>query len=333
MASAWIQRIWLQRGVVAWMLRPLSLLFGMLAKSRRAVYRWGWKPTYRAKVIVIVVGNVVAGGAGKTPVVLTLVRHLTERGLCVGVVSRGYGRRTIDNREVHLDSDARDVGDEPALIRHLTGVPVFVAVERGAAVRALLEAYPRTQIVVSDDGLQHLALERDIEICVFDDRGIGNGWLLPAGPLRENWPRRCDLVLHTGAHPTLDGYRSRRGLADDAVRVDGSHVPLTSLIGAPLTALAAIAKPQAFFDMLQARGLLLARTIALPDHHNFEDWQRPDAADGLLICTEKDAVKLWTHAPDALAIPLWFVPEPAFMAAFDDLVDAKLSSRDGHQIV
>lgn len=318
--------------MAAWILLPVSIVFDLLASLRRTVYRWGWKSTYCAAVPVIVVGNVVAGGAGKTPVVLALVRHLQACGLKTGVISRGYGRRSIDDREVHRDSSPNDVGDEPALIHNLTGVPVFVARERAAAARSLIAAYPQTQIIVSDDGLQHLALERDIEICVFDDRGTGNGWLLPAGPLRENWPRPCDLVLHTGATPAFTGYRSRRALASYAVRADGSQIPLSTLLDTPLVAVAGIAKPQAFFDMLQAQGLTLARTIALPDHHGFENWHLPGNISEILICTEKDAVKLWPNAPDALAVPLLFEPEPAFFTALDRLLVTKLSSSNGHQI-
>lgn len=317
--------------MAAWLLLPISGVFGLLAACNRAAYRWGWKSTYRAGVPVIVVGNVVAGGAGKTPVVLALVNHLRDRNLRAGVISRGYGRRNTDTLEVRPDSAPRDVGDEPALIRRLTSLPVFVADTRAAAAQALLAAYPQTQVIVSDDGLQHLALERDIEICVFDDRGIGNGWLLPAGPLREHWPRPCDLILHSGARPAFGGYRSRRALASHALRSDGSKVPLDSLIGKPLTALAAIANPQAFFDMLRAQGLSLTRTLALPDHGDFDGWRFPGTTGDLLICTEKDAVKLWAHAPDALAVPLVFEPEPAFFAAFDRVLDAKLSSVDGHQ--
>ena len=329
--TAWLQRVWLRRDTVACLLLPIAGIFGLLATCRRAAYRWGWRSTYRAGVPVIVVGNVVAGGAGKTPVVLALINHLRDRNLQAGVISRGYGRRNNDTLEVRLDSAPRDVGDEPALIHRLTGLPVFVAKTRAAAAQALLAAYPEIRIIVSDDGLQHLALERDIEICVFDDRGTGNGWLLPAGPLREHWPRSCDLVLHSGARPAFEGYRSRRALASHAVRSDGSKVPLDFLIGKPLTALAAIANPQAFFDMLKARGLSLSRTLALPDHCDFDNWRFTGAPGELLVCTEKDAVKLWAHAPDALAVPLRFEPEPAFFAAFDRFLDAKLSLADGHE--
>ena len=329
--TAWLQQAWLRRGLAAWMLLPIAGIFGLLAACHRAAYRWGWRSTYRAGVPVIVVGNVVAGGAGKTPVVLALANHLRGRNVQAGMISRGYGRRNTGTLEVRLDSAPRDVGDEPALIHRLTRLPVFVAETRAAAAQALLAAYPGTRVIVSDDGLQHLALERDIEICVFDDRGIGNGWLLPAGPLRERWPRSCDLVLHSGARPAFAGYRSQRALASHALRSDGSKVLLDSLIGKPLTALAGIANPQAFFDMLRARGLSLSRTLTLPDHCDFNDWRSSGTAGEHLICTEKDAIKLWAHAPDALAVPLLFEPEPAFFAIFDRLLDAKLSSADGHE--
>jgi len=326
--GARLQDAWLRRGALACLLWPLSLIYGALFALRRAFYRWGWQKTGRVPVPVIVVGNVIAGGAGKTPVVMAVVRHLQARGLRVGVVSRGYGRRTDDCREVLADSDPQDVGDEPALIHHATGAPVFVARQRVEAARALLERHPETQVIVSDDGLQHLALTRDIEICVFDDRGVGNGWLLPAGPLREPWPRPCDLLLHSGERPAFaGGYTATRELAPYALAKDGRRILLDTLAGQPVIALAAIARPEAFFTMLRARGLTLADTFALPDHHDFSDWQRPSGPALPLVCTEKDAVKLWHQAPDALAVPLHFEPSPAFFAA----LDAKLSSLDGYQ--
>jgi tetraacyldisaccharide 4'-kinase len=322
-----LQRAWLQRGTLARLLWPFSLLYGALVAIRRALYRLGILQTARVGAPVIVVGNVIAGGSGKTPVVMAIVRHLRARGWKVGVVSRGYGRATDDCRAVQDDSDPREVGDEPALIRRSTAVPVFVARRRAEAARALLALHPDTQLIVSDDGLQHLALARDIEICVFDDRGTGNGWLLPAGPLREHWPRPCDLVIHTGTRPAFAGFTARRALADHALRLDGTPVPLASLAGRALIAVAAIAKPEAFFQMLRERGLVPQRGIALPDHHDFSDWEPPPGNGYTLICTEKDAVKLWRRAPDALALPLVFEPEPAFFSA----LDAKLSSLDGHQ--
>ncbi|MEJ7686081.1 MAG: tetraacyldisaccharide 4'-kinase [Variovorax sp.] len=322
-----LQAAWLRRGAVARLLWPLSIAFGALAATHRALYRSGIRSAVRVGVPVIVVGNVIAGGSGKTPVVMAIVRHLHARGMKVGVVSRGHGRTTNDCRAVHDDSDACDVGDEPLLIRRSTRAPVFVARRRADAARALLAHHPHTQIIVSDDGLQHLALARDVEICVFDDRGTGNGWLLPAGPLREPWPRSCDLVLHTGTAPAFAGFTARRALADHALRRDGTTVPLASLAGQALVAVAAIAKPQAFFQMLRDHGLAPQQCIGLPDHHDFDNWEPPAGADYALLCTEKDAVKLWRRQPDALAIPLVFTPESAFFEA----LDAKLSSADGHQ--
>ncbi|MDM0013182.1 tetraacyldisaccharide 4'-kinase [Variovorax sp. J22P168] len=322
-----LAQAWLRRGALACLLWPVSRLFGALAALRRALYRYGLLRTERVAALVVVVGNVIAGGAGKTPVVIAIVRHLQSRGLRVGVVSRGYGRSTTDCREVGARSDPAEVGDEPALIHHATGAPVFVARRRVEAARALLARHPETGVIVGDDGLQHLALGRDVEICVFDDRGAGNGWLLPAGPLREAWPRPCDLVLHTGAHPAFAGFGARRELADHALRADGSSVTLASLAGRDIVAVAAIARPEAFFEMLRARGISPRECIALPDHDDFARWQSPAAPDTVVLCTEKDAVKLWRKAPEALAVPLHFEPEPAFLAA----LDAKLSSLDGHQ--
>ncbi|OUM01081.1 tetraacyldisaccharide 4'-kinase [Variovorax sp. JS1663] len=322
-----LQQAWLGRGALVRLLWPLSLVFGALAAVRRTLYRLQILKAERIGVPVIVVGNVIAGGSGKTPVVMAVVRHLQARGLQTGVVSRGYGRITDDCREVDEDSDPCDVGDEPALIRRATGAPVFVARRRAQAARALLAHHPDTCCIVSDDGLQHLALARDIEICVFDDRGTGNGWLLPAGPLRESWPRRCDLVLHTGARPAFAGFSARRSLAGHALRQDGTPVPLADLAGRSLVAVAAIAKPEAFFQMLRERGLVPQQCIALPDHDDFADWRAPPGDGYALLCTEKDALKLWRRAPDALAVPLLFEPEPAFFRA----LDAKLSSPDGPQ--
>lgn len=327
---------WLRRGPLAWGLWPLSLLMHVLVRLRQGLYLSGFWRQHPVPVPVIVVGNVVAGGAGKTPVVMALVQHLQAHGLRPGVISRGYGRRTCDCREVGDDSPVAEVGDEPALIRRHTGAPVFVARRRIEAAQALLRAHPDTDVLVSDDGLQHYALARDIEICVFDDRGIGNGFLLPAGPLREPWPRYVDLVLHSGGRPAFTGYTAQRALARHAVRADGSRVDLAALAGAgrPLLAVAGTARPQAFFDMLLALGLPLSLTMARPDHDDYAQWQRPLDRDYILLCTEKDALKLWRRHPDALAVPLEFAPEPGFFSTLDRLLAearrARLSSPHGH---
>ncbi len=344
--NALLQRAWLRRGPLAALLWPVALLFSVLVRLRRALYRAKLLHSEKMPVPVVVVGNVVAGGAGKTPTVIALVQHLQAAGLRAGVVSRGYGRSGNGCLEVLPTTSPQQSGDEPALIRRATQAPVFVAARRVDAARALLAAHPSTQVIVCDDGLQHYALQRDIEIAVFDERGTGNGWLLPAGPLREPWPQRLqrgggpdsrgiDLVLHTGTVPAFGGFSSTRRLAAHALRADGSRVALDKLAGTALIALAGIAKPQAFFDMLKACGLTLAETRPLPDHYDFDSYPIPADGGYTLICTEKDAVKLFSRQTDVLAVPLLFEPEPAFFAAFDALLARRLSpltSSHGHQI-
>ena len=317
--------IWRTRGPAAWTLWPLSLAYRSVVALRQWLYRKGMLRTEHAGLPVIVVGNVVAGGAGKTPVVIALVQHLQAQGWQPGVISRGYGRSTRDCRAVYPDSPAHEVGDEPALIARRTHAPVFVAPRRIAAARALRAAHPGTDILVCDDGLQHLALARDLEICVFNSDGIGNGFLLPAGPLREPWPRPVDWVLHAGSTPPTSpaaSYALQRRLASQARRGNGEAVALASLQGQPVHAIAAVARPTEFFAMLRAQGLQLVGAEALPDHYDFNSWNRPTDERIKLICTEKDAVKLWPLHPDVLAVPLELAIDPAFTAA----LDARLSA-------
>lgn len=322
-----LQRAWLHRGPLAWALLPVSLVYGLALRVREGLYRAGVLKTERSRVPVVVVGNVVAGGAGKTPVVMALAEQLVARGLKAGVVSRGHGRRTGDGRAVTPGSDPAEVGDEPLLVATRCRVPVYVAARRAQAVQMLLQAHPETQVVLSDDGLQHRAMARDLEICVFDPRGVGNGWLLPAGPLREPWPRAVDLVLRDARTPGIEGFVLRRQLAGYAWRADGGRIDLQALASAgECAALAGVAQPHAFFAQLRAAGLRLRETWALPDHHDFGEPGPWSSTPLPLLCTEKDAVKLWRHTPGAWAVPLELEIEPGFWTALHALLQPKLLS-------
>lgn len=322
-----LEDLWARRGPAALALWPISQLYAALVLLRKLCFRYGLLHVRRLPVPVVVVGNVVVGGAGKTPVVIALARHLLDAGHHVGVISRGYGRRGTGSMEVTSEARADQCGDEPLLIKRKLGLPVFVGPDRAGAALQLLAAYPATTVIISDDGLQHLALERDIEICVFDPRGLGNGFMLPAGPLREPWPRTVDLVVDSGSRPQAGHHAVTRKLADQLIRADGSQRSLLSLHDQPVVAVAAIANPEQFFNMLRERGLRLLHTLALPDHHDFHGWSPPVASDVPLIFTEKDATKLWAIHPEGWAAPLEVVLAPQFLLAFDQLLSARLSLR------
>jgi len=197
-ASGFVQRHWQRRGWLSALLSPLAALTGWHVRRRRAQYESGKRTVYRAPVPVVVVGNIYVGGTGKTPVVIATVQALRERGWTPGVVSRGYGTNVGPVPRVGQGAlNPADVGDEPALIAHASGAPVAVHPRRALAVQALLKQYPHTDVIVSDDGLQHLALARDVEIVVQDERGVGNARLLPAGPLREPVSRlnHVDVII------------------------------------------------------------------------------------------------------------------------------------------
>ena len=325
--AARLRQAWSGRSGTAAALLPLAAIYGAATATRRCAYRIGALPTCRLPVPVVIVGNLVTGGAGKTPAVIAVVRLLQRHGWRPGIVSRGYGR---ESELLTVVDDATPValgGDEPMLLRRRTGVPVVVAADRVAAGRALLAADPAVDVIVADDGLQHLALGRDVEVIVFDERGAGNGWLLPAGPLRERLPRRLaghQIVLYNAgrASTPLPGFVGVRRLAGVVPLADWwrgaapDDAALDALAGRPVTAAAGLADPDRFFAMLRARGLDL-QTLPLPDHHDFRTVPWPtDSGD--VVITEKDAVKLAPQRSTGARVwvaALDFEPEPAFDAA------------------
>lgn len=324
-------------GLVARLLQPLAWLYGLLAALHRALYRRGWRRRQRAPVPLLVVGNLVAGGAGKTPAVMAVVDLLRQQGWTPGVISRGHGRRSHGVQAVTGQQTAADVGDEPLLIHLRTGAPVVVGADRAAAAQALCAAHPAVDILVADDGLQHHRLHHDMALLVFDERGAGNGLLLPAGPLRERLPTRLgphQAVLYNTPRPStaLPGCTGARQLAGVQPLADwwaGLPMPADggwpalkarACAGTPLLAAAGLARPEPFFRMLEAQGLPIQR-LPLADHHPLQPLPWP-ATTPLLVLTEKDAVKL---RPDqAGRTQVWvarldFLPEPAFAGALRTL--------------
>lgn len=334
-----LTQAWMRKGGAAFALLPLSGLFWLLLGLRRIAWAMSWKQSVRLRVPVVVVGNRIVGGAGKTPTVMATIRHLQRRGHRVGVLSRGYGG-TLDPRAVLAvtpDTQARTVGDEPALIASLCGCPVVVGRDRVAAGQALLRTWPGTTAIVADDGLQHWRLHRDVEVVVFDERGAGNGWLLPAGPLREplHAAPRCShqIVLYNAGCPTtsLPGWTAARSLAGFVRLADwwagrpvATNPPelFEPRLGARVLAIAGIAVPSRFFAQLAETGLVFD-ACALADHQDYADLPWP-AERRRVVVTEKDAIKLEparlaTLRPDCdvWVARLDFRPESGFFDALD----------------
>jgi tetraacyldisaccharide 4'-kinase len=332
--SRQIEAGWRRPGPAPLGLRLLAGVFGALVQVRHTVYGLGLKHAERLDVPVIVVGNRIVGGAGKTPTTLALVAALKAAGWRPGIVSRGHGRKGSAPQAVSVDAQAREVGDEPLLMARRTQVPVWVGRDRVAAARALRAAQPQVNVLVCDDGLQHLRLARDLEVLVFDERGAGNGLLLPAGPLREpiDTPSSApQLLIYNAERPStaLPGHLARRSLAGAVALSDwwrgvaATPQALAALAGRPLLACAGTGQPERFFEALRARGLTI-KPLPLPDHHDFADlpWQDGTIRQPMdLVLTEKDAIKL-TAARVALqrphsriwVVPLTFEPPTAFFA-------------------
>jgi tetraacyldisaccharide 4'-kinase len=309
-----LAREWRRRGWVAWALTPFACVFGLIAAVRRACFVLGLIKQVDVGVPVVIVGNVTVGGTGKTPTVIALVEGLRAAGFQPGVVSRGYGAKIHEATHVTPAHSPAQVGDEPLLIARRTRAPVVVSPDRVAAAKALLRTHPTVDVIVSDDGLQHYRLARSVELVVFDDRLGGNGFLLPAGPLREPMSRHRDATLVNSPYErTLPPWPNTFSLdlePGDAWLLDNPSVrrPLADFAGEKIVAAAGIGSPERFFATLRAAGLAPA-TRAFADHHDYRD--NPFAgidAESILI-TEKDAVKFgaWRDAR------IWVVPVQAVL--------------------
>jgi tetraacyldisaccharide 4'-kinase len=312
-----IQAFWSRKGPLNYLLLPLSLLFGMAAALRRWAYRYKLLRSGHPGVPVIVAGNLTVGGSGKTPFVIWLVQWLKSRGHRPGVVSRGYGRSDKAIRCVKADSTAQEVGDEPLLIHVKTGAPVAVGADRLAAARMLRAQFPDVDVIVSDDGLQHYRLQRDLELVLADARSLfGNGWLLPAGPLREPVARlnEADALILSQRDEVSANIRSAlpvfsvkhepagfRNLADGSLTAS-----LPGSGGRQVQVVTGIARPENFFALLKRMGIICQPKV-FPDHHPFSASEIDPQAT--VVMTEKDAVKCKSFAgPDWWALELKAIP-------------------------
>lgn len=322
-----LEATWYQRHPVRWLLWPVSLLYGLVTALRRTCYRRGWLRSERLPVPVIVVGNITVGGTGKTPLVVWLVEYLRQRGWQPGIISRGYRGRSLHwPRRVSADSNPDEVGDEPVLLAQRLSCPLAVGPSRVDAARDLL-ADSSVNIIVSDDGLQHYALARDIEIVVVDaQRQLGNGLLLPAGPLREPEQRlrEVDCVVINGGNAPRPAMHM---LSSAVVRLDGKESRLLrDFSGKAVLGVAGIGNPDRFFAALREAGLQVVPR-SLPDHHRFRpaDIDAPDNMD--VIMTEKDAVKCRAFAGPRH----WYLKVEAKLSAEAQVLITSLVDRITHQ--
>jgi tetraacyldisaccharide 4'-kinase len=310
----WLESFWYRISFWHVFLLPIAGLFGLVAGLRRALYLWGWIKTQRLPVPVIVVGNITVGGSGKTPFVVWLTQILRSQGYYPGIVSRGYGGSLKALIEVDSNLTPAQVGDEPILLMQRTSCPIFVCPDRGLAARALLARYRDVNVIIADDGMQHYRLPRDIEIAVVDgERGFGNGWRLPAGPLREPVSR-----LQSVQAVVVNGRPLARGIPAGAIpmRLIGDTLyrltnpserkRASEFAHTAVHAIAGIGSPARFFAHLRGLGLR-PEEHGFPDHHMFQSNDLDFPGHGPIIMTEKDAVKCKAFADDRY----WVLPVDA----------------------
>lgn len=317
-------RHWYRLSPVSILLLPVSLLFYVAVALRRLLFGLGVLPSVRLRVPVIVVGNLSVGGTGKTPLVVWLAAELRRRGKRPGILCRGYGGNSAAPREVDPKDDPARVGDEPLLLVRRTGCAVWIGADRPAAGRGLLAANPDCDVIVCDDGLQHYRLQRDFEIAVEDDRGFGNGFLLPAGPLREPAGRHVDARVVNGDKVPAGAWRMRLDPAGLYRADDPSlSVPPATLAGKRLHAVAGIGNPQRFFAELEERGFK-AVPHAFADHYLFRAEDLEFADCDVILMTEKDAVKCGGFGRrDLIAVRVDADLDPAFA----DLIWSRIHGR------
>jgi tetraacyldisaccharide 4'-kinase len=298
-------KFWYRRGAIAWLLWPVSLVFGIAVGVRRALYALRLLKSAHPGIPVIVVGNLTVGGTGKTPLVLWIAEFLRSKGWSPAIISRGYGANVTEPRAATISADAAEVGDEPIVLARRSGCPVWVGPDRMRVAAALRAQHPEVDVLVLDDGLQHYAMRRDLEIAVVDARGFGNGFLLPAGPLREP-KRRLRSVDTVVSQLKLEGNTAHR-MTDARERMQLASFKRVH-------AAAGIGDPERFFLHLRNAGLQVV-PHPFPDHHRFVPGDLDFGDDTPVLLTEKDAVKLRSVArPHWWVLPVSAQPDSAFAA-------------------
>jgi tetraacyldisaccharide 4'-kinase len=308
-------RFWYRRGAIAWLLWPVSLVFLVGVCIRRLCYILRIFRSRHPGIPVIVVGNLTVGGTGKTPLVIWIAEWLKSKGWSPAIVSRGYGARVDAPRAATVAADAAEVGDEPILLARRSGCPVWIGPDRVQVAAALRAQHPDVNVLVLDDGLQHYRMRRDVEIAVVDIRGFGNGFLLPAGPLREPRARLRSVDAVVSHASAVRGYAMElQGEVAHRMTDARERQALKSFAGQKVHAVAGIGDPNRFFIHLGKAGIKVT-PHPFPDHHRFSprDLEFGDAAPVML--TEKDAVKLRSVArPNWWVLPVSAKLDPAFGA-------------------
>jgi tetraacyldisaccharide 4'-kinase len=306
-------KFWYRRGIAAWLLWPVSVVFRALVLARRILYGIRVLKSTHPGIPVIVVGNLTVGGSGKTPLVIWIAEFLKSQGWSPGIVSRGYGARLDAPRAATVAADAAEVGDEPILLSRRSGCPVWVGAGRVQVAARLRAAHEDVNVLVLDDGLQHYAMRRDVEIAVVDARGFGNGFLLPAGPLREprSRLRGVDAVV-SHASPVKGFGMTLQGDLVHRMTDARERQPLQAFAGQRVHAVAGIGDPNRFFLHLGKAGLKVV-PHPFPDHHPFTARELEFGDDAPVLLTEKDAVKLRSVArPGWWVLPVSAQLDPAF---------------------
>ncbi|WP_422679625.1 tetraacyldisaccharide 4'-kinase [Candidatus Methylopumilus universalis] len=320
-----LSKLHYSKSLASLFLLPLSAIYLLISFARKYLYRLNLLKSFKMQVPVIVIGNITSGGTGKTPLVIHLANELKKNGYHPGIISRGYGSKRNGVSEVNKKSDVENIGDEPILIHKHTHIPVFIAKDRVLAAKTLIKKYKKIDVILSDDGMQHYRLKRDMEILVIDGtRRFGNGYLLPAGPLRES-KRKLKAVdaIVCNEKKVIDGSYLMKYKSYFLINLKTKKkIPLNKLRLKNLHAVAGIGNPNRFFNYLKALDLVFDSS-SYKDHYRFTKKDFKTMSDKNIIMTEKDAIKCEKFARDNF----WYLPVVVEIdSRFTDLILNKMKN-------